>query len=128
MPLADERASIRAGISAARKSTQLVSDLNSLESSRRTIGKLNELERKGVRPPTRGRADWKAPATGGAGGGIASPLTETAYGDRAYWPETVLTSSDGLLSFKVRPIKSIKQRDANNAEVIQQFAQPEAPS
>jgi len=124
MSLADERRAIAGGITAARKSQQLVSDLQSLESQRRQIGALNELERKGAKPAQVGRAVYKAPTTS-SGGGVASPLIETSYLERTYWPEKVITSTDGVFSFKVKPIKQIRQLDANDAEVIQQFAQPE---
>ncbi|QEY75157.1 hypothetical protein [Pseudomonas denitrificans (nom. rej.)] len=124
MSLADERRTIAGGITAARKSQQLVSDLQSLESQRRKIGELNELERRGARPATPGRAVYKAPAATGTGG-VASPLIEQSYLERTYWPDKVITSTDGVFSFKIKPIKQIRQLDANDAEVIQQFAQPE---
>lgn len=124
MTLAEERAAIRAGVTAARTST-LRRDLNSLETQRRQVQALNTLERKGARPSTKGRGTWNpnTPKAGG-GGGIASPLTETSYYDRTHWAERTLLSSDGLLSFRVQPIKEITQRDANDAEVKQVFADP----
>ncbi|MCY1525631.1 hypothetical protein D9M68_606150 [compost metagenome] len=124
MTLAQERAGIRAGITAARKNT-LRRDLNSLETQRRQIRELVTLERRGLRPATKGRGSWdpNKPATGG-GGGIASPLTETAYADRTFWAERTILSSDGLLTFKVKPIKEITQADANDLEVKQVFADP----
>ncbi|MDT4827639.1 hypothetical protein FQZ97_609920 [compost metagenome] len=78
-----------------------------------------------MRPATKGRGSWdpNKPATGG-GGGIASPLTETAYADRTFWAERTILSSDGLLTFKVKPIKEITQADANDLEVKQVFADP----
>ncbi|BAU76126.1 hypothetical protein [Metapseudomonas furukawaii] len=124
MTLAEERAAIRTGVTAARTST-LRRDLNSLETQRRQVQALNTLERKGARPSTKGRGTWDpARATTGTGGGIASPLTETSYYDRTHWAERTLLSSDGLLSFRVQPIKEITQRDANDAEVKQVFADP----
>lgn len=124
MSLSDERRAIAGGITAARKSQQLVSDLQSLESQRRKIGELNELERKGARPAQAGRAVYKAPVSSNTGGGVASPLIEESYLERTYWDEKVITSTDGLFSFKIKPIKAIRQVDANDAEVIQQFAEP----
>ncbi|MDN4148693.1 hypothetical protein QYE80_27210 [Pseudomonas tohonis] len=123
MSLAQERSAIRSSVSSSRAST-LKRDLNSLESSRRKVQELNTLERKGVRPATRGRGVWVEKAVGGVGGGIASPLIETAYTDRQYHPDQTLVSTDGILSFKVKPIKQIKQADANDNEVIQILAAP----
>jgi hypothetical protein len=51
-------------------------------------------------------------------GGIASPLTETAYGDRTWYAERTIASSDGIWSLKIKPLKSIKLTDANSAEVV----------
>ncbi|MGF6692649.1 hypothetical protein M2318_002721 [Metapseudomonas resinovorans] len=125
MTLAQERAATRAGITAARTST-LRRDLNSLETQRRQIRELVTLERRGLRPATKGRGTWdpNKPTIGGGGGGIASPLTETVYAARTFWPEAILQSTDGLLSFKVKPIKEITQTDDNDLEVKQVFANP----
>ena len=103
---------------------QLVTALNSLVKpvSRK---ELKPLEPRGALAGKRATAEYKAPATG-TGGGIASPLTEASYAAREYWPVEVLTSSDGLLTFRVKPIKKIVQADANDAEVVQIFAQPVA--
>jgi hypothetical protein len=81
-------------------------------------------------PASRGTGTYKAPtSSGGTGAGIASPLTETSYTAREYWPEQTLLSSDGLLSFKVKPIKKIVQTDASTTpqEVVQLFAEPVTP-
>lgn len=51
------------------------------------------------------------------GGGIASPLTETAFADRTYHPQTVLTTSDGFLSIVLRPLNKVKFTDANGDPV-----------
>ncbi|MDH1011982.1 hypothetical protein N5J43_16995 [Pseudomonas nicosulfuronedens] len=127
MTLADERRAIAGGITAARKSQQLVSDLQSLESQRRKIGELNELERRGSRPATPGRAVYKAPASSSAGG-IASPLVEktktegaSQVPDRDYYADG-LTSSDGLLILPA--IKTLRMTDANGADVEFQLANP----
>ncbi|MDF3864195.1 hypothetical protein P3W53_06980 [Pseudomonas denitrificans (nom. rej.)] len=124
MTLADERRAIGNGITAARQSQQLVSDLQSLESQRRKIGALNELERRGARPATPGRAVYKPQAA--SSGGIASPLQESNFTDRTYHPEIEIKSTDGLLSWKVKPIHEVYMRDANNAEVKMIYAQPPA--
>ena len=69
--------------------------------------------------------------TGGSGS-IASPLTESTVvigldtvPDRTYYAERTLTSTDGLFSLKVKDIKSQKFTDANDAEVILNFADPQ---
>lgn len=127
MTLADERRAIAAGITAARKSQQIVSDLQSLESQRRQIGSLNELERKGIKPAQVGRAVYKAKSTSSSGG-IASPLVEKTKAegasqvpDRDYY-EDGLTSSDGLLILPA--IKTLRMTDANGADVEFQLANP----
>ncbi|MFV3332235.1 hypothetical protein ACNFIA_14985 [Pseudomonas sp. NY15437] len=127
MTLAEERRAIAGGITAARKSQQLVSDLQSLESQRRKIGELNELERRGARPATQGRAAYKAPTTASTGG-IASPLVEKTktegtaqVPDRDYYADG-LTSSDGLLILPA--IKTLRMTDANGADVEFQLANP----
>lgn len=58
---------------------------------------------------------------GGSGGGIDSPLTETAYADRT-WFSAGIKSTDGL--FTLPAIKSIKMTDAGNNEVILNFKAP----
>ncbi len=55
------------------------------------------------------------------GGGIASPLTETAYAGRTWHPAQTLTSTDGVFTFAVRFIKTIGMTDANGAPVSLEF-------
>lgn len=114
MTLAQERAGIRAGVSSSRAST-LKRDLNSLETSRRRTQELNTLERKGLRPVTRGRGVWKEPPAANTGGGMAGPLTEPSFAAREYWPDG-LVSPDGL--FVLPALKKIVWRDANDVEQI----------
>ncbi|WP_330114926.1 hypothetical protein SA496_01265 [Pseudomonas sp. JS3066] len=132
MTLAQERAATRAGITAARTST-LRRDLNSLETQRRQIRELVSLERKGLRPATKGRGLWN-PQAATVGGGVASPLTEQTkvvgedtVPDRDYWPDLVLTSSDGIFTYEVPPVKTLKLKDAANADVVINLAQSVAP-
>lgn len=63
--------------------------------------------------------DQQIPATGG---GIASPLTETAYGDRTYHAGKFWSTSDGMILWQA--IESITFNDANSAEVVLQFDSP----
>jgi hypothetical protein len=64
----------------------------------------------------------KPKTTGGAG--IASPLVETAFADRNYWPTVALTSTDGLLTWEVDPIKKVCFNDALGNVVEIDYAQP----
>ncbi len=124
-----DRATIRAGISAARAST-FKSDLNTLETPPRKSATLKKVEEKGVRPAAVGTGTYKAPAaTGGTGGGIASPLTEVAVdgvGDREYWPAMIQETTDGLISFEVRAIKTWKFLDADGNPVVLNIEKPKA--
>ena len=65
-------------------------------------------------------------ATSGAtaGGGIASPLTETSYADRQYHDEVTWQTTDGLFVVVVKPIKKLKFTDANGAAVEMILKQP----
>ena len=120
----NDRAAIKAGISAARAST-FKADLNALESSPRKQVTLTKRDAKGTRAATVGTGSYKAPATtSGTGGGIASPLTETSYASREYWGPQSITSVDGLLTFRVLPIKQLTQADADDVEIKQIYAEP----
>ncbi|WP_044871975.1 hypothetical protein [Pseudomonas sp. LFM046] len=125
MTLAQERAGIKAGISAARSSTTR-RDLNSLETKRRQIRELVTLERRGLRPATKGRGTWdpNTPKIGGGGGGVAWPLTEPSFAAREYWP-TGLWSSDGILMIPAP--KTIHLVDADGTEGALNLANPVAP-
>ena len=61
-------------------------------------------------------------AAASAGGGIASPLTETAYADRTVYSDKFVSSSDGV--FMIQCLKSVRFLDANNAEVVLEFKGP----
>jgi len=61
---------------------------------------------------------------GGNGGGIASPLVETDYADRTFHADTTITSSDGLFTLKIKPVKSIKFKDSLNHDVVIEFKAP----
>ena len=75
-----------------------------------------------------GRSVASAPlqfvAAGGNGGGIASPLVETGYADRTFHGDTTITSSDGLFTLKIKPVKSIKFKDSLNHDVVIEFKAP----
>lgn len=52
----------------------------------------------------------KAPGVGkgkaGAGGG-SDEMVETSYEDRTYWGDKTFTTSDGVFTFIVKPIKKV---------------------
>lgn len=144
--LEQQRRAIGAGITAARKATgeaerkaigqamiarrrgeQQVQDINAVVQQPRQRRQLSTIEPRGALGEQKGRGNYVPPRSApGGGGGIASPLVEQDYGDRVYWSERTLTSVDGLFSFVIRPIREITQRDANDAVVQQQFAEPPA--
>lgn len=109
-------------MAARRNGRKAVEDINSLVSPASQRKTLTTLDPRGRLEAKQGRGDYVEPTTGGVG--IASPLTEADYDTREYWAEKTITSSDGLLSFRIKPIKKIIQADANAAEVVQIFADP----
>ncbi|WP_339521723.1 hypothetical protein [Pseudomonas sp. EA_35y_Pfl2_R111] len=120
-----ERRAIGQGLIARRRGEQQVDDINAVVRPERQRRTLPTLEPRGALGPQKGRGNYVPPRTqpGGATG-IASPLTETDYAAREYWPEQPMVSVEWLLSFRGRPIKKIVQTDANTFEVVQLFAQP----
>lgn len=54
-------------------------------------------------------------------GSIASPLTETA---RTYYAERTAVSSDGIFTFKYKPIQSVAFVDANGNPVALNLTEP----
>jgi hypothetical protein len=123
---AARRASGRA-MESNRTGAAVQEDINRLVRPTAPRQQLKTVPPVGALPPQRGRADYKAPATGAAGGsGIASPLIEQDYTARTYWSDVTVTSTDGLRSFVIKPIKEITQLDASLETVKQQFAQPPA--
>ena len=115
-----------AAMAARRRGQATVDDINSLVKLPATKSKLAPIEPRGGLAAKQGRGDYQEPEAS-TGGGIASPITEIKYSDRTYWDDITITSSDGLLSFRVKPIKQIEQVDANADEVVQIFANPKPP-
>ena len=109
-------------MAARRNGRKAVEDINSLVSPASQRKTLTILDPRGRLEAKQGRGDYVEPTTGGAG--IASPLTELDYLARLHWDEQTITSSDGLLSFRIKPIKQITQQDDNGDEVLQRFAMP----
>lgn len=114
----------------ARRGESLQRDLNSLETAPRKRQALSRLEQRGARPATRGRGTVNlVPATGGGGGGIASPLTEPVDESgvplREYHPSMTITSSDGLFTMELQPIKKLTMLDADGVTVDFIYADPD---
>lgn len=124
-----ERKAIGQAMIARRRGEQQVNDINAVVQPQRPRRKLSAVPPRGALAAQKGVGNYVPPRSAPGAGGVASPLTEPDYTAREYWPEQTLTSSDGLLSFRLKPIKKLVQADANSAEVVQQFAQPpvEAP-
>lgn len=104
-------------------------DINALVTTPRQRKTLRTLDPRGGLPAQVGVG--KLPGTGNsqAGGGIASPLTEKTklvggqtVPDADYWPAGY-TSSDGLFVLPAR--KTERFTDANDAEVVFEFANPQ---
>lgn len=125
----DERKAIGQAMIARRRGEQQVDDINAVVQQPRQRRQLSTIEPRGALGTQKGVGNYVPPRSAPGGGGVASPLTEADYNAREYWAEQTLTSSDGLLSFRVKAIKKLVQTDANSLEVVQQFAQPpvEAP-
>lgn len=60
----------------------------------------------------------------GAKTGIASPLVETAYSAREFHDPTTITSTDGLFTLRIKPVKKIYMKDAGAADVVLEFKAP----
>lgn len=121
------RRAIGANNEASRRS--LADDLNRLVSPGSANKALKTIDPRGARAAKRGVSTYSAPAAGGTGGGIASPLTEkltpTGGSTRTYYAQTSnLYSSDYLLAVEIEPLKSITMIDATGAEVLFNFASP----
>lgn len=70
-----------------------------------------------------------APKANANTAGIASPLTEgidaaTGQPAREYYATQLKTSSDGLFTLPIKPIKTLNLKDANGAEVVIKLAEP----
>jgi hypothetical protein len=113
---------------ASRTGASQLQDINGLQRPAAQQRTLRRIEPRGGLPAQKGRGNWvEPPVSPATSGGIASPLVEQDYAARLYWDERTVVSVDGLLSFRIKPIKEFTQLDANNLEVKQQFAQPIDP-
>lgn len=93
-------------------------DMRALAENNRLERTLPELPVRGKQPAKRGSALWQGGAqSGGVGGGIASPLTETNYDDREYHDSAILTS-DFLVAIEIKPLKKLTMSDADGNPVV----------
>lgn len=126
----DARRGIGDAMEIARRGESLQRDLNSLETAPRKRQALSRLEQRGARPAMRGRGTVNlVPATGGGGGGVDSPLTEPVDESgvplREYHPSMTITSSDGLFTMELEPIKKLTMVDASGRSIDFIYADPE---
>jgi hypothetical protein len=116
-----ERRATGKRIEAERRGESVVQDLNRLITPVPKRRALSAVQPVGALPAARGSSTYVEPPATGTGGGIASPLTETDYTLREYWPGG-LPSTDGLLMFPAE--KKVVMADADSAEVIFNYAAP----
>lgn len=123
MAAGDSRRSSGTAMESARRASgaAIAADLRALSKTNTEERKLRTLSARGAQPAKRGRADWKAPAATGTGGGIASPLTEGSASTREYFDQQLLPTTDGMVWIRWKSVKKITMADANDAEVILEF-------
>lgn len=103
---------------------QIKSDINALVDSSLQPRRLPVVEPVGGYPAQRGRSTYAA-AQAAAGGGIASPLTETDAATRQYWDESMYLSGDYLVGIIIRPLKQIVMTDSAGEPVVMRYAEPD---
>jgi hypothetical protein len=119
-----ERKAIGKSIEAERRGESMVEDINRLVTPTKPRRTLRTVPLVGAVPAGQGRANYTPPPAAGAGGGLVSPITETNFALREYWP-VGLTSSDGLLILPA--VKKIVATDAEGVEEVREYAQPVTP-
>lgn len=130
--LVDRKRSIRGALSArdARRVNELVDDLRDM-SGKPTPPSLRPEPQRGPIRAGRGYVERQyQPGNSAGGAGIASPLVEGASApepiiDREYHPLAAISSSDGIFTLLIRPLKQIRLSDANGAQVVIRLAAPE---
>lgn len=66
-------------------------------------------------PESVGFSAPQPPASNPGAGGMAWPLTETAFEDREVYAEETLYTSDGIFSWTRQRYKSLKMKDASGS-------------
>jgi len=99
----------------------LSSDLASLSAG--TVSTANKVLPAAKQPtPIPERVGSSPRVKAATGGGIASPVSETA--DREYWDAKTLISTDGMIYAKFKPLKKLTMQDAAGADVVFNFLNP----
>lgn len=99
-----------------------VDDINALVTQPRQRKPLPELAPRGSVAPQVGRGEYQA-AGGAAGGGVASPFTETP-GTRTYHETAVIIqSTDGSTFMAVKMPAVVTMTDANGAPAVFNYAE-----
>ncbi|MDV5861990.1 hypothetical protein QM298_13995 [Pseudomonas mendocina] len=98
-----------------------VDEINALVNQPRQRRALPTVEPRGSVPAQVGTGNYTAPPASG-GGGIASPLVEPTASTREYYDPVLLPTTDGLAWVRWRSVKKFVMRDANDDEVILEFA------
>lgn len=121
---AEARRAIGSRIEAERRGESVVEDLNRLITPARQRRTLRTVQPVGALPVTRGRGNYTPPPASSSGGGIASPLTEQDYALREFHAPKYLSTSDGLITFEIRPVSKIVMTDANDIAHAFNYASP----
>jgi hypothetical protein len=77
---------------------------------------------RGAAPQSKSAAPL--PGGGGGTGGAVSSLVEVSYAGRTHYAERTITTVDGLVSFKVKPIRVVSLTDQANNVVTFEFKEP----
>lgn len=127
---AAERRTIQTNNTNERRGSSIQDDLNSLIRPEKQAAQLRSVEPRGSAPAQRGSATYQPPKAAVSSGGVASPLTEqttvvegAVTADREYWEKQILSTTDGLLVLEINPLKTLKMKDANGADVIFNYAE-----
>ena len=98
-----------------------VDDINSVVRQPRQRTALPAVAPRGGVPAQVGTGNYAAPPAA-TGGGIASPLVEPTASTREYYDPVLLPTTDGLAWVRWRSVKKFVMQDANEDEVILEFA------
>lgn len=74
--------------------------------------------------PARSGAGYEKIPQKATGGGVKSPLVETAYADRTWHADQNVTSTDGLIVLVVKPLKTVNLRDADDNDLVIEYKAP----
>lgn len=83
--------------------------------------KLPPAETPPTKPSLKGLSPVIRPSSGGS---ISSPLKETLYTDRTFWPVKTVTSTDGVFTVSWKPIRVVKFIDSADNPVVMEYKEP----